>query len=218
MKKISLAVSSSLFALLLSTSAMRPGFAAHDAAVSGPFTVLKTETKTQFGKTNTAATSGSNQTFETYELTNGSALIEPHTTVKVQLKNCSITAHSGCALLLSMNDGVGSVTNLSEGADRSTEVVFGNSSLKLGAGRQVWFGATEDAVANAVKDEPGRPTLVRQQQTPVGIIAEFSISPITMMDTIPSVHLMRESKVSAERKLFDRIVKTSAALTMAQSR
>ena len=66
-------------------------------------------------------------------------------------------------------------------------------------------------MANAVKEEAGRPVLVRQHQAPnVGVIAEFSISPATMLDSSPIVESMKESTVPSDRKVYNRIVKSGA--------
>ena len=150
-----------------------------------------------------------------FKLDSGTALLETRAPLIASISDCSIEAASGVAMLLSLSPArVGCCTNLTEKSDRSITVKFGDSSLKLAAGRQAWFGPTEAAVAAAIKEEPGRPTLVRQHKNAAGVIAEFSISPVTLLDTSVAVAAMKESTNPQERKLYDRIVKTSAALTM----
>ena len=149
-----------------------------------------------------------------FQLSSGTVLLEARQALDVQMDKCSIQTPAGAALLMTLKNEIGCVTNLCEKGSSSVRVRFGDCSLKLAAGRQAWFGPNEAAVAQAVKEEPGRPSLVRQHQNASGVIAEFSLSPATLLDSSSIVETMKESANPEERKLYNRIIKTSAALTM----
>jgi hypothetical protein len=195
-----------LFFLIIADVIFNQSYCSATSKVQNGLVVLKTDEKTQFKKTPVE---------RHFELTEGTALIEPKQEVNVQVKNAFVKAGSGAVILMSMKNGVGCVTNLCEEGDRSVEVKFGDCSLRLSTGRQVWFAATESEVASAVKDEAGRPGLLRQHHTPnVGMIAEFSISPAIMLESDPIVEALKSSTDTTDRKLYNRIIKASAALTM----
>jgi hypothetical protein len=169
--------------------------------------VLKTDEKTQFHKTDAE---------RHFELTEGTVLVEPEQQIELQLKEAHIKAAPGAVVLLSLKDGIGCVTNLCESGDRSVEVKYGSCSIRLSTGRQAWFAPTEAQVASAVKDEAGRPRLLKEFQSPnVGVIAEFEVSPATMLESSAVTEsINKDSSVSTDRKLYNRIIKASAALTM----
>jgi hypothetical protein len=195
-----------LFLFVVAGGTCNQGYCSAASKIQNGLVVLKTDEKTQFNKTAVE---------RHFEMTEGTALIEPKQQVDVQMKNAFVKAGSGAVVLMSMKDGVGCVTNLCEEGDRTVEVRFGDCSLRLSTGRQVWFAATESEIASAVKDEAGRPGLLRQHQTAnVGMIAEFSISPATMLESNRIVESMKSSTDSTDRKLYNRIIKASAALTM----
>lgn len=173
---------------------------------SGDFSVFLSEPGARF-----------TESHKTFNLDDGTVLLQTRQPVEIHLGPCKLAVHSGVALLLHTKAGLGCVTNLCESAEQSATLIYGDCSLKLRAGRQAWFGPTEAVVASAIKEEPGRPLLIRQHQSPgVGIIAEFAVYPATLLDTTSSVvEEMKESKQAKVRKLYDRIIKTSAALTMA---
>jgi hypothetical protein len=195
-----------LSALLVAGAIFNQNYCFAASEIQDGLIVLKTDEKTQFNKTTVD---------RHFELTEGTVLIEPKQQAFVQVKDASIEAAPGALVLLSMKEGVGCVTNLCEKGDRSVEVKFGDCSLRLSTGRQVWFAASEAQVASAVKDEAGRPSLLRQHQTAnVGVIAEFLISPATMLESSPVVASLKGSAEAIDRKLYNRIIKASAALTM----
>jgi hypothetical protein len=194
------------FFLFIAGVISNQGYCCAATKVQNGLILLKTDQKSQFNKTAVE---------RHFELIDGTALIEPKQQVDVQMKNAFVQAGSGAVVLMSMKDGVGCVTNLCEEGNRSVVVRFGDCSLKLSTGRQVWFGPSESEVASAVKDEAGRPALLRQHQTAnVGTIAEFSISPAIMLESNPIVEALKSSSESIDRKLYNRIIKASAALTM----
>lgn len=194
-------------ALILATLVMccQGAYASQVEPTSSDFSVFLSEPGARF-----------TESHKTFNLDDGTVLLQTRQPVEIRLGTCRLAVHSGVALLLNTKAGLGCVTNLSESAEQSVALTYGDCSLKLRAGRQAWFGPTEAVVASAIKQEPGRPLLIRQHQSPgVGIIAEFAVYPATLLDTTSLVEEMKGSKQAKVRKLYDRIIKTSAALTMA---
>jgi hypothetical protein len=179
-------------------------YAAENDQGQSRFSVFLSEPGARFAESNQA-----------FNLDDGTVLVQTRQPVEVHLGSCKLAVRGGTALLLNTTKGLGCVTDLCESSDQSVTVTYGDCSLKLRAGRQAWFGPTESVVASAIKEEPGRPVLVRQHQAQgVGVVAEFSVYPSSILDTTTLMQEMKESKQARVRRLYDRIIKTSAALTM----
>jgi len=188
------------------------GFAKHKIKLesgitspSGEFTVLKSAPGAEFRK----------EALGSFVLLAGTVLIEVEHDTEIRIEDCQIKARGGSTLLITLKNNVGSVSDLTEKADQSIDIVYGKRSLHLRSGRQVWFGAKETDVATAIREAPGAPKLLRRYDAPeIGIIEEYLFSPATVMDTNDLILTMKDSAVSSERQLYADIVKTSAALTM----
>jgi hypothetical protein len=172
---------------------------------SGEFTVLKSEPGTELRK----------EALGSFTLVSGTILVKVDHPVEIRVQDCLVKADKGASLLLTLNNKIGCVSDLTEKYDQVVDIVYGNRTLHLRSGRQVWFGHSETEITAAVREAPGQPKPLRKYETPaVGIIGEFLFSPATVIDSNDLILALKDSQFTPERELYADIVKTTAALSM----
>jgi len=156
-----------------------------------------------------------------YKLDRGSILVKANRPVRIDAPNCTITANTNSAIIITAAEGVTRVLDLVD-KKSDTRILVGNSSTTLRPGIETSVVSNPQTASNGEavvwSDGLARRGVKTVFSSPKYSVVESEFSYLSALGRHPLLREVRASSSETDKKLLSQIMKIAASILMAVDR